>query len=106
MSDYQYAYPNDLSWMDQEFGKDTPLRELAEQVWRVNAWLGNDLYDVVEDWPNIDCPNSTWEEVTGASLNAISEADRMRLHIGFGGAADEVLALRAKDHRYTLRRNS
>ena len=99
-----YTYPEDLSWMDQEFGKDSPLRELAEQVWKVNGRLGRDLYDTVEDWPDIDCPEGSWEEITGASLHAISEPDRMRLHIGFGGEEDEVLALRAKDHRYTLAR--
>lgn len=101
-----YTYPQDLTWMDQEFGSTGPLRELAAQVWSANSWIGADLYDVVEDWPNIQLPTGNidnWTDVPGvyAALMPITEEQRMLLHFGFGGTEDEVNALRAKDHRYT-----
>lgn len=108
MTSYQYTYPEDLTHLDIEFGKTGRLRELAGQLWRVNSWIGGDLYDIVEDWPNVPMPAGTsMAEALGEDVEPlpVSDEDRMRLHIGFGGTEDEVLALRAKDTRYTLRRN-
>ena len=108
MTNYQYTYPQDLSHLDQEFGRDGELRKLAGQVWAVNAWVGGDLYDIVEDWPAVpQLRNADLYVIPGLELPLIEidEPTRMRLHIGFGGTEDEVLALRAKGTRYTLRRN-
>lgn len=104
MSGYQYTYPKDLSHLDLEFGKTGPLRELAGQVWKVSGWIGGDLYDIVEDWPDVPMPEgASMQEALGEGVEPlpVSDEDRMRLHLGFGGTEDEVLALRAKDHRYT-----
>jgi hypothetical protein len=90
MSDYAYTYPQDLSFLDQEFGATGRLRELAEKIWLRAGEIGADLYDLVEDWP------------------ALSDDDRLRLHLGFGaGSEEEVHAQQANDQkRYTLTRKS
>lgn len=103
------SYPKDLSHLDQEFGETGRMRELAGQVWAVNAWVGGDLYDIVEDWPGVpQLADVELTEVPGLQLPLIEidENERMALHIGFGGTEDEVLALRAKGTRYTLKRNA
>lgn len=108
------SYPNDLSHLDREFGETGRMRDLAGQVWAVNAWIGGDLYDVVEDWPYVpqlegvhlaDVPGLVDVQHQGELLSIV-EDERMALHLGFGGTEDEVLALRAKGTRYTLRRNA
>lgn len=102
------SYPEDLSWLDEAHAGNPRLRQAAGQIWAVNAWVGGDLYDVVEDWPQVPQLHNVDLDVIPTlrgPLMEITEDERMALHIGFGGTEDEVLALRARGTRYTLRRN-
>lgn len=108
MKTYQHTYPEDLTWMDQKFGATGRLRDLADQAYKVNSWIGGDLYDVVEDWPAIACPTGQWRDVPGIDadlIEGISDEERMRLHLGFGGTEEEVLELRAREYRFMASRS-